>query len=243
MRQAGTAQRAIAADAEGPNGERFALVYGRTVRQNRVALDNALLLVESGTVCEGQSRTVSMPPWVVSSGRIGALVAGLLALHCVALQTAVAAQEGSTGPIPAVFMKLEGQWKGEGNLLGRPAEFVMRWETEPQGFVRLTFSNAWVGKDGSQTPVLSSEATYLPRGSSALGVWLDDRPQRLTLRAALTDSTVITNWTADAEEGRTEYVVRSPEEVVVRDIVYVDGSDRLFAEATYRRPLSPSGQP
>ena len=115
----------------------------------------------------------------------------------------------------------------------------MRWEIGTEGFVRLVFSNAWVGADGSRTPVLSSEATYFPSGSSALGVWLDDRPQRLTLHATLTDSTVITLWTADAEEGRTEYVVRSAEEVVVRDIVYVDGSERRFAEATYRRAVAP----
>jgi hypothetical protein len=116
----------------------------------------------------------------------------------------------------------------------------MLWEIGPDRFVRLGFTNAWVGEDGTRTPVLSSEATYLPDGSSALGVWLDDRPQRLTLHATLTDSTVTTNWTADAEEGKTEYIVRSPEEVVVRDVVYVDGSERLFAEAVYRRAPTPS---
>ncbi len=140
-----------------------------------------------------------------------------------------------------VFDRLEGRWVGSGELLGRPAHFVMQWEVGAEGFVRLAFRNAWVGEDGSRTPVLSSEATYLRSGSSAIGVWLDDRPQRLTLQAALTDSTVITNWTADAEEGRTEYVVQSAEEVVVRDFVYAGESERLFAEATYRRSPPPAG--
>jgi hypothetical protein len=143
--------------------------------------------------------------------------------------------------VPTAFAKLEGQWTGSGVLLGRPAEFLMRWEIGREGFVRLIFSNAWVAEDGSRTPVLASEATYLPDDSSALGVWLDDRPQQLTLHAALTDTTVVTNWTAAAEEGRTEYVVRSPDEVVVRDFVYADGSERMFAEATYHRTPPPAG--
>jgi hypothetical protein len=37
--------------------------------------------------------------------------------------------------------------------------------------------------------------------------------------------------------GRTEYVVRPPDSVVVRDFVSVDGSERPFAEATYRRAV------
>ena len=164
---------------------------------------------------------------------------GLLVLLAVFPASAVSGQETDPGEAPEVFAELEGHWVGSGMLLGRPAEFTMHWELGTEGFVRLRFSNAWVGEDGARVPVLSSEATYLPGGTSALGVWLDDRPQRLTLRATLTDSTVTTNWTAEAEEGRTEYIVRSQEEVVVRDVVYVDGTERLFAEATYRRAPPP----
>jgi hypothetical protein len=168
-------------------------------------------------------------------------VVGWLVLHPVVLETSVTAQEGGHSGIPAVFTTLEGRWTGAGELMGRPAEFEMRWQTEAGGFVGLFFKNAWVSGDGSVTPVLSSVATYYPKGSSALGVWLDDRPQRLTLDAVLTDSTVTTNWAGDAEKGRTEYRVRSPDAVVVRDFVYVDGSERLFAEATYSRaPPAPS---
>ena len=168
-------------------------------------------------------------------------VAALLALFFVVPGLAAAGQEGDFGEVPVVFQKLEGHWIGSGVLLGRPASFMMHWEIGIDRFVRLGFSNAWLDEDGIRTPVLSSEATYLPSGSTALGVWLDDRPQRLTLQATLTDSTVTTSWKADAEEGRTEYLVRSPEEVVVRDVVYVDGSERLFAEALYRRAPTPAG--
>lgn len=165
--------------------------------------------------------------------------AASLLILCFVMSPAAAAQEDTSVAVPAVLAKLEGQWVGSGVLLGQPAEFVMRWKTAEEGFVRLFFSNARVTEDETRTPVLSAEATYLPSGSSALGVWLDNRPQRLTLHAALTDSTLTTSWMADTEEGRTEYLVRSRDEVIVRDIVYVNGSERQFAYATYHRdPIS-----
>ena len=144
-------------------------------------------------------------------------------------------REAADGDAADVFARLEGRWVGTGALLGRPAEFSMRWTTDEAGFVRLAFRNGWVGEDGGVTPVLAAEALYRPGDSTAVGVWLDDRPQRLRLTATLTDSTVITHWVADAEEGRTEYRVRSADEVVVRDFVQAGDVERLFAEASYRR--------
>lgn len=146
----------------------------------------------------------------------------------------LAAQQPPAGLHP-IFSTLEGSWEGSGVLLGRRAAFEMRWEAGASGFVRLSFSNAWVEEGGSLTPVLSAQATYLVRGVSASGVWIDDRPQRLRLETTVTDTTVVTDWTADSEQGRTEYIVVSPESVVVRDFVVVEGADRLFAEATYHR--------
>jgi hypothetical protein len=165
--------------------------------------------------------------------RAGAYLLGL----CALLASPAAPQSRTAAPTPQVFAKLAGRWIGTGVLMGRPAEFSMSWETGEDGFVRLRFSNAWIGQDGSRTPVLSSEATYLPAGATALGVWLDDRPQRIRLEAALTDSSVVTMWTADTEAGRTDYIVRAPDSIIVRDFVLVDGSARPFAEATYRRAV------
>ncbi len=164
-----------------------------------------------------------------------AQVGGLLGAQVFASTPSLAAQETSTSRVPLAFSTLQGAWEGSGVLLDRPAEFQMNWEVMGSGFVRLAYSNAWVDEGGDSTPVLSSQAVYYLRGSSAIGVWLDDRPQRLTLEASVTDSSVVTHWTAAAEEGRTEYLIRSPELVVVRDFVDVNGAERLFAEATYRR--------
>jgi hypothetical protein len=146
---------------------------------------------------------------------------------------------GAAPETSPVIQALQGAWEGTGTLLGRTAEFRMEWNSGAGGFVHLSFSNTWVGEDGDRTPVLRSEATYLVHGSTAEGVWIDTRPQRIRLDAVLTDSSMVTTWTADAERGRTEYVVRSANEAFVRDLVESDGAFRLFAEAQYRRAAPP----
>jgi hypothetical protein len=159
----------------------------------------------------------------------------MLALWMGVLNPALGAQEDLPPGAPPVFSTLQGSWEGSGTLLGRPARFRMQWEVLPNGFVRLGFANSWINEGAEGTPVLSAQATYLLQASSGIGVWIDDRPQRLVLEVAVTDSSVTTNWTAEEEEGRTEYLVRSNDEVRVRDYVSTDGSERLFAEAVYRR--------
>ncbi len=167
---------------------------------------------------------------------VGKGVSRLLVLLMIVPSHPLPAQQGPPSRPPPVFSGLEGDWEGSGTLLERPAAFEMSWEVGSADFVFLSFSNAWVGEGGETRPVLSARATYfVVSDSSALGVWVDDRPQRLTLDAVVTDSSVVTNWVAEAEKGRTEYLVRSPGVLVVRDYVIVDGADRLFAEASYRR--------
>lgn len=135
----------------------------------------------------------------------------------------------------AVFADLAGDWIGTGTLMQRDARFRMTWTALDGGFVRLSFQNAWVGEGGEETPVLAAEAVYLDRAGSILGVWLDGRPQRIRLDAVATDSSLVTTWTADAERGRTEYVIRSADEILVLDHVESDGALRPFGEARYRR--------
>ncbi len=165
----------------------------------------------------------------------------VLALSCVLAcpRVGVAQEAVAATPVGPVFAALEGVWEGTGQLLDRTAEFRMEWRAGPGNFVRLSFSNAWVDEHGNKTPVLQSEAIYRANGSVAQGVWIDSRPQRIRLDAIVTDSSLVTTWTADDEQGRTEYVIRSSDEVVVRDMVEVDGELRMFGEARYRRAPPP----
>ena len=168
--------------------------------------------------------------------RHGKLRAARLVLLLAALAftqpTAVASQDDA---LPEVFRTLAGEWEGSGTLLGNSAAFRMTWTPLRDDFVRLSFQNMWIDENGDTVPVLSAEATYRVAVDSALGVWIDDRPQQLTLSASIGDTSVVTDWVAPAETGRTEYVVTSPDAVVVRDYVIADGVPRLFAEGTYTR--------
>lgn len=165
---------------------------------------------------------------------------GVAAVFALAWPGALLGQAGST--LPPVLATLEGSWEGSGVLFDRPASFRMQWTVAGGGFVRLEFANFWIGDGERLTPVLASHAVYYVRDSSAVGVWVDSRPQRIDLEAAITDTSVVTSWTAVAEAGRTEYVVRSRDLVVVRDFVYANGSERLFADATYRRRSGDAGR-
>lgn len=178
--------------------------------------------------------SASAPPraWTV---RRRARVSVLSAIGGLLLGTPLAGQGEQGSGIAPVLEALRGSWEGSGVLMNRPAEFTMRWDVFDDGFARLAFTNSFVNEGGGSTPLMSAQATYLVEEGGAIGVWLDDRPQRLTLEAVLTDSSFVVTWTADAERGRTEYVVRSADTAAVRDFVHGDGQERLFGEATYRR--------
>ena len=167
-------------------------------------------------------------------GPIGLLTA--LFQSVVAALPAVA-QEPPESPVPAVVSELSGSWEGSGVLFDRPAEFEMRWEVTQSGFVRLSFRNAFVTANGDRSPVLSAEATYVVRGATGVGVWVDDRPQQVTLSATATDTSLVTHWVAPSEQGRTEYIV-DRDTVLVRDFVGAPGSERKFADAVYVRKRS-----
>lgn len=180
----------------------------------------------------------------LSARRPRLAAAMLVALAFPLASVGVSAQEGAPGATSSVLDSLEGCWVGSGVLLGRPASFGMSWEVEAS-FVYLIFTNAWIEEDGRPTPVLSARGTIRRSEPPMVGVWIDDRPDRLWLEATVTDSSLVTHWRAETEEGRTEYVVRSPNVVRVHDIVFVDDGERTFGEATYQRaePSMPGACP
>ena len=158
------------------------------------------------------------------------VVAGVL----LATPGGLRCQASDAGDLPPVFAALAGTWSGTGTLMGRAASFEMTWTPRENGFVELRFSNGFVDPSGTVTAVLEARAIYRVSGASAVGVWIDTRPQRIQLEAEITEDAVITTWTAPAERGRTEYRLEGAG-AIVRDFVEVDGALRPFGEATYTR--------
>jgi hypothetical protein len=133
-----------------------------------------------------------------------------------------------------VFEQLAGEWRGEGTLMGRQAQFTMSWQTQ-DGFAVLTFSNSFVAEDGQVTSVLNSAAIYRTSPDNPEAVWLDSRGVRVQIRWETSDSALLSNWTAPTESGRTTYHVRSQNEIEVVDEVMSGDAWRTFATARYTR--------
>ena len=134
----------------------------------------------------------------------------------------------------SVLATLEGSWEGEGELLGRPATFVMTWERALNGrFLRLDFRNAFADTDPVQ-PLLESHAYYLLADTIITGQWMDSRGVILSLRARVVGPALVTDWTGE-ESGRTEYRVIDEDTLEVIDYVRAEGEYRPFAKARYRR--------
>ncbi len=137
------------------------------------------------------------------------------------------------GPAP-VFDLLQGNWSGEGTLMGQSARFSMRWE-QSQGFAVLAFRNAFADTTGKLTPVLQSAAVYRTSLEQPEAVWLDSRGVRVEITWEALDSALVANWTAPNEKGRTTYRVLAANELEVVDEVLSGSGWRMFATARYRR--------
>ena len=159
------------------------------------------------------------------------IVATLAGLGAVLGSPRIIAAQGDLDPVLAT---LEGSWKGEGELLGRPANFKMTWERALNGrFLRLEFGNAFADTDPVQ-PVLEAHAYYLLGDSVLDGRWMDSRGAMLSLRAEVVGAALVTHWTG-RESGRTEYRVIDDDTLEVTDYFQSEGEYRQFAQAQYRR--------
>ena len=135
-----------------------------------------------------------------------------------------------------VFGLLDGAWIGEGELLGRPAAFEMRWDLRPGDVAVLTFANAFRDPAGARTPVLDASAVYRTSTATPDAHWADSRGVSIRIRWEAAESTLVSHWEAPDERGRTEYVVTDTG-VEVTDRVESGGEWRVFATATYRRAV------
>lgn len=141
--------------------------------------------------------------------------------------------------VPEVIPHLIGEWEGKGELFGQPATFSMAWEWElDQRFVRLTFENRLV-ENGQARTVLQAVAHYRVTESDSLyGNWFDTRGEILELKATATDSTLVTQWFTETEQGRTTYRVVGEDSLEVVDEVLGSDGWRPFGKASYRRTES-----
>jgi hypothetical protein len=161
-----------------------------------------------------------------------------IALAAVGIAPWIAPSSLAAQTTTPVFDRLAGQWQGEGTLMGRSAAFTMTWMRHGDLAV-LTFGNAFADSAGQVTPVLDAAAVYRTLVATPEAVWLDSRGVRIELDWQATDSTLVADWTAPGETGRTTYRVVGPDVIEVTDEVRTDEGWRTFAAARYGRAPAP----
>lgn len=162
-------------------------------------------------------------------------IAHAIVALAAALASAVAPSSLAAQTAAPVFDRLAGEWQGEGTLMGRRAAFTMAW-TLHGALATLAFSNAFPDSTGALTPVLDAVAAYRTAAETPKAVWLDSRGVRIEIDwRATDDSTLVADWAASNESGRTTYRVIGPDAVEVTDEVRTDEGWRTFATARYRR--------
>lgn len=132
--------------------------------------------------------------------------------------------------IPNDFL---GEWQGSGTLMGKDADFEMKWEKVLNDqFLKLTFRNGF--SDGSFS--MKAHGYYkLNDDGSLSGQWFDSRGTSFPLKGTFTSTLFTTEWEdSDVEKGRSEYRILESGEVQVTDFVLRNGSYQKFAEATYQ---------
>lgn len=170
------------------------------------------------------TRTILSRPIALVTLALALVLASVLAASSLAAQAAA-----------PVFDRLAGQWQGEGTLMGRSAEFAMTWTTHGE-LATLAFSNAFSDSTGALTPVLDAVAAYRTVSETPEAVWLDSRGVRIEIEWRATgDSTLVADWSAPNESGRTTYRMVGLDAVEVTDEVRTDDGWRTFATARYRR--------
>lgn len=156
-----------------------------------------------------------------------------VALAGLSLAEAQQAPTSLTAPPVAALL---GEWQGTGTLLGQPAEFTMAWERRLGGrFLHLRFANAQI-VNGARRPIIEAEAFYRAVGPTELaGAWFDSRGAVLDLSGTVTDTSLVVEWVAPTERGRTVYRIVSDSLVETTDYVYGTDGPRVFGRGALRR--------
>jgi len=159
---------------------------------------------------------------------VGAFVLALASLPALAKEPAA----------QAFLDRIEGEWRGAGEVRGMAADMRMRWEPALDGkFHRLVMENRMTGQDGA-TWHFKSEAFYrVQNDGSIAGQWFDSRGISLPL-SGLTDGDSMTiHWGNEGspERGRSTYRLAADALEVTDEVYGKDGQLGVFGRTRLTR--------
>jgi hypothetical protein len=182
----------------------------------------------------------------VHMARLVFAVACLAVLSPAGSGAQVPAGGGAQGParadVPVLLARLEGDWAGEGTILGQPATVEMHWTPALAGaFLRLT----WVSHIGAAPKAarFEGQAYYRRTGAGVTrATWFDSSGQVRPIVVSSTGDALVAAWgTPETEVGETTYRLESATRVLVVDRVrQKDGTWREFGRSILSRTLPPA---
>jgi hypothetical protein len=158
----------------------------------------------------------------------------IAAAALLVLQAAVSSQSTAADPF---LSRLEGQWNGEGTVLGQPSRIEMEWSWTLNGrFLRLTFRNTM--GIAPKTQLFEGHAYYRATGNGRYrGSWMDNSGAIRPIEARQDGEAIVAQWgTPETEVGETTYRLLPGDRMEVIDKVrQKDGAWRDFGRSSLVR--------
>lgn len=130
-----------------------------------------------------------------------------------------------------------GRWSGQGRFMGKDAQYQL--DVQPAidaRFVRMSVRYTWREENGAEAHFVG-EALYPAQTSSAArGAWFDSEGHQYATSAYRdTDGAVIVHWGEGEMRGRTEYRLRSANQLEVSDSFTRGTEWQTFSRARLER--------
>lgn len=152
-----------------------------------------------------------------------------LFVGCAVVSIAAAAGEGWLD-------SYVGRWSGQGRFMGKDARYQIAVEPAVEArFVRLSVRYTWREENGTEGRFVG-EALYPAQSSSAArGAWFDSEGHQYATSAYRDGEVVIVHWGEGEMRGRTEYRLRSANELEVTDSFTRGAEWQTFSRARLER--------
>lgn len=129
-----------------------------------------------------------------------------------------------------------GRWSGQGRFMGKDARYQIAVKPAlDTRFVRMSVRYTWREDDGTEGR-FTGEALYPAQASSPTrGAWFDSEGHQYATSAYRDGDAVIVHWGEGEMHGRTEYRLRSANELEVSDSFTRGAEWQTFSRARLER--------
>lgn len=163
-------------------------------------------------------------------------LAGLVGAIVLAWAGMPALAEGPA--VPGFLQRIEGVWRGAGEVRGMAADMRMRWEPALDGkFHRLAMQNRMTGQDGAEWRFEAEGFYRVLKDGSVIGQWFDSRGISLPLAGRADGDSMTIDWGVETspERGRSTYRLVADTLEVTDEVYGKEGNLVVFGRTRLTR--------